>query len=218
MFYPTDTQKRIAYRLVMADAPKLSTQDIADYLEIKPVTLRSWITRKYIKPIDVDLGSSGRGKSSFFSPLDVAQLMVCAKMTRLSIVPSFLTAEFTEDVTENVLGVLHSIAGTESWEQKLKDSTNKFFDKHIERFKKIGCSEEVLNSLEEERKKALLGYTLYQYYGICYSPLFKKFIGIPSERGSIFVGGTLYDPVMLVFDCLDVAKKLIALYNKHIMG
>lgn len=209
------SDQQIAARLVLVDAPKLSTQAVAKYLDVKSVTLRSWITREYIKLINAERGSSGRGKSSLFSPLDVAQLIICAKMTRFSIVPGFLTAKFAEEVTGNVLDVLHILAGTKNYEQEKRDSTAQYYDRRIDDQKKRGFTGESIKILEDLKEEALSKDAVLRYYSIYYSPLMKEFMGGPTESGlPPGVGGMGTEPVILVFDCLDVAEKLIALYRE----
>lgn len=209
------SDKQIAARLVRVDAPKLSTQDVAEYLDVKPVTLRSWITREYIKPFDAERGSSGRGKSSLFSPLDVAQLFICAKMTRFSIVPGFLTAKFSAEVTTHVLGHLHVIAETEGYEEEQRKIIADFHDKTIADARQRGMPESSLEILEAQKQESLGQEIAPRYYSITYSDLGKMFLSVTFEREMIKSGGHFLDPVHLVFDCLDIAKKLIRAYRAY---
>jgi len=208
------TNQEIASRLVRGDAPKLSTQVIAEYLERKPVTIRSWVTREYIQLIDTERGSSGRGNSSLFSPLDIVQLMLCAKMARFSIIPEFL-AKFSEEVTANVLDILHLFADPEEFEKEKRGIIIEHYERRIKDLTKRGYPKENIKVLEELKEEALSKDAVMRYYSIAYSPLMREFWGVPTGSGlPTGSGGKFFDPVILVFDCLDVAEKLIALYRE----
>jgi hypothetical protein len=209
------TDQEIAARLVMADAPKLSTQDVAEYLDIKSVTLRSWITREYIRLHDAERGSAGRGKSSFFSPIDIIQLIACAKMTRFSIVPGFLTAKFSADVSAHVLGNLHIIAKTQGYEEEQRQIISDYYDKQIAGYKALGMPDDALSVVYKNKQEAINREISPRFLGITYSPLMKQFFSIPFEGNMEASGGIFSDPTHLVFDCLDIADKLIEAYRAY---
>lgn len=211
------TDKQIAAQLVRADAPKLSTQDVADYLDIKAVTLRSWVTRGYVELVNAERGSSGRGKSSFFSPLDVVQLMACAMMTRFSIAPGFLTARFSKRVMAYVLGQLHLIAETPNYAEEQKAMAVSLYDTMIAEATAQSNMEEV-HSLERAKHETMAMQIEYRYIAVAYSPFMKDFMLYPVEGGITASGGIHTESIHLAFDCLDLADRLIRAYRIYSTG
>lgn len=209
------TDKEIASILVRADAPKLSTKDVADLVNINHVTLRSWPTRGFIQLDDSEPGSTGRGKSIMFGPLDVAKIMACADMTRLSIPPSLLTADFADRVTTEVLNNLHTIAGTELIDDDGRAKVNSFYDGEIQSLIERGAPNYLIDQANECRQKGLNPVAV-RYYDVFYSLVDRKIWSMPFEKEMPETGGLFSSSVHLVFDCLDIADKLIKAYRKYL--
>lgn len=209
------TDKEIAAILVRDNAPKLSTKEVADLVNINPVTLRSWPTRGFIQLDDSDPGSTGRGKSIMFGPLDVVKIMACADMTRLSIPPSLLTADFADMVTTEVLKHLHTIAGNQLIDEKGRNRVNALYDARIQSQIERGAPNYLIEQANERRQKSL-NPVAERYYEVFYSRVDKRVWSMPFEKEMPEAGGMFSDSVHLVFDCLDIADKLIKAYRKYL--
>ena len=204
------TDKRTAQLILTAsDAARLATKDVASIVGVNQVTLRSWLNRGYVHLRNVERGNQGRGKSTFFSPVDVIELMACAQMVTMTMSPGFM-GDAAEEVSASVIGQLHLIAETPGYIEDVKKNIAPYRAKRLSELEARGAPASVIERMQESHRKSDKEPVESRYLAIFYSPITNDFLSLPFESEIGSTGGLFSNSVFLVFDCLDLALKTIS--------